>query len=47
MSNFESILDALDKCAEQTGINLNNNLLSDMVKGWDSPDAVLLLLQEN
>src|SRR6266702_2504394 len=47
MSNFQSILDALDKYAEQTGINLKENLFADRVKGCDSPDAVLLLLQEN
>src|SRR5258708_38268013 len=47
MSNLQSILDAVDKYAEQTGINLNENLFADKVKGCDSPDAVLLLFQEN
>ena len=47
MSNFQSILDAVDKYAEQTGINLNENPFVDKVKGCNSPDAVLLLLQEN
>jgi hypothetical protein len=47
MSNFQSIIDAVDKYAEQTGINLKENLFADKVKGCDSPDAVLLLLQEN
>ena len=47
MSNFQSILDAVDKYAEQTGINLKDNPFVDKVKGCDSPDAVLLLLQEN
>jgi hypothetical protein len=47
MSNFQSILDAVDKYAEQTGINLKQNPFADKVKGCDSPDAVLLLLQEN
>ena len=47
MSNFQSILDAVDKYAEQTGINLNENPFADKVKGCNSPDAVLLLLQEN
>jgi hypothetical protein len=47
MSNFQSILDAVDKYAEQTGINLKENPFADKVKGCDSPDAVLLLLQEN
>ena len=47
MSNFQLILDAVDKYAEETGINLNDNPFADKVKGCDSPDAVLLLLQEN
>jgi hypothetical protein len=47
MSNFQSILDAIDKYAEQTGINLQENPFTDKVKGCDSPSAVLLLLQEN
>ena len=47
MSNIQSILDAVDKYAEQTGINLKENPFADKVKGCDSPDAVLLLLQEN
>ena len=46
MSNFQSILNAVDKYAEQTGINLEENPFADKVKGCDSPDAVLLLLQE-
>ncbi|KAI9451367.1 hypothetical protein BJY52DRAFT_107606 [Lactarius psammicola] len=46
-SNFHSILDALDKYAEQTGINLKENPFADKVMGCDSPNAVLLLLQEN
>ena len=51
MSNFQSILDAADKYAQQTGINLNQNPcknpFADKVKDCDSPSAVLLLLQEN
>ena len=47
MSSFQSILDAVDKYAEQTGINLNEHPFADKVKGCDSPDAVLSLLQEN
>jgi hypothetical protein len=47
MSDFQSILDAVDKYAEQTGINLKENPFADNVKGCDSPGAVLLLLQEN
>jgi hypothetical protein len=47
MSNLQSILDAADKYAQQTGINLKDNPFADKVKGCDSPSAVLLLLQEN
>src|ERR1700761_7100565 len=47
MSHFQSVLDALDKYAEQTGINLSENPFADKVKSCDSPDAVLGLLQEN
>ena len=47
MSNFQVILDAADKYAEQTGINLMENPFADKVKGCDSPAAILLLLQKN
>ena len=47
MSNFQSIVDAVDKYAEQTGIDLKENPFADKVKGCDSPSAVLSLLQEN
>jgi hypothetical protein len=47
MSNFQSILDAVDKYAEQTGINLKENPFADKVKDCDSPSAVLALLGEN
>ncbi|KAF8274624.1 hypothetical protein EI94DRAFT_471754 [Lactarius quietus] len=47
MSCFQSILDAADKYAEQTGINLTENPFAEKVKNCDSPGAVLLLLQEN
>ncbi|KAH8986237.1 hypothetical protein EDB86DRAFT_2832745 [Lactarius hatsudake] len=47
MSNFQSILDALDQYAEQTGINLDQNPFADKLKDCDSPGAVLLLLQQN
>lgn len=47
MSDFQSILDAIDKYAEQTGINLVENPFAEKVKACDSPSAVLLLLQEN
>jgi hypothetical protein len=47
MSNIQSILDAVDRYAEQTGINLKENPFTEKVKGCDSPGAVLLLLQDN
>ena len=49
MSNLYLILDATDKYAEQTGINLQDHPFAEnlKVKGCDSPSAVLLLLQEN
>ena len=47
MSNFQSLLNALDKYAEQTGINLKEIPFAEKVKGCNSPDAVLGLLQEN
>jgi hypothetical protein len=47
MSNFQLILDAVDKYAEQTGINLKENPFANKIKECDSPGTVLLLLQEN
>ena len=47
MSNLQSILDAADKYAQQTGVNLKDNPFTDKVKACDSPTAVLSLLQEN
>ncbi|KAH9021029.1 hypothetical protein EDB84DRAFT_1678769, partial [Lactarius hengduanensis] len=47
MSNFQLILDAVDKYADQTGINLKENPFAAKINACDSPDAVLLLLQEN
>jgi hypothetical protein len=47
MSNFQLILDALDKYTEQTGISLKENPFADKVQGCDSPGSVLFLLQEN
>jgi hypothetical protein len=46
MSNFQSILDAVDEYTEQTGINLKEYPFADKVGGCDSPDAVLVLLQK-
>ena len=45
--NFQLILDALDKYAEQTGINLKENPFAEKIRGCDSPGSILLLLQEN
>ena len=47
MSNFQSILVAVDKYAEKTGTNLKDNPFANEIKDCDSPDAVLLLLQED
>ncbi|KAF8257689.1 hypothetical protein EI94DRAFT_1260448 [Lactarius quietus] len=47
MSKFQLILDAVDKYAEQTGINLKDNPFAVKIKACDSPGTVLLLLQEN
>ena len=47
MSNLQSILDAADIYAQQTGIHLKDNPFTDKVKCCDSPSAVFLLLQEN
>jgi hypothetical protein len=47
MSNFQLILDAVDKYAAETGINLKDNPFAAKLKDCDSPDSVLLLLQEN
>jgi hypothetical protein len=47
MSNFQLILDALDKYSERTGINIQENPFADKVKNCDSPSSVLLLLEEN
>ncbi|KAF8259818.1 hypothetical protein EI94DRAFT_966096 [Lactarius quietus] len=47
MPNFQSILDAVDKYTEQTGINLKENPFADKINTCDSPTAVLVLLQDN
>lgn len=47
MTNFQLILDALDKYTEQTGIDLKANPFADKVLACDSPSSILLLLQEN
>ncbi|KAH8986222.1 hypothetical protein EDB86DRAFT_3246130 [Lactarius hatsudake] len=47
MSNFQLILDAVDKYTKQTGIDLKENPFVAKINACDSPGAVLLLLQEN
>jgi hypothetical protein len=47
MSNFQLVLDALDKYAKQTGISLKESPFAEKVLGCDSPGSILLLLQEN
>ncbi|KAN0133358.1 hypothetical protein V8E53_008798 [Lactarius tabidus] len=47
MSNFQVVLDALDKYVEQTGIDLKEHPFAVKVLGCNSPASVLLLLQEN
>ena len=47
MADFQSMLDAIDKYAEQTGVNLIENPFAEKVKDCNSPSDVLLLLQEN
>jgi hypothetical protein len=47
MTNFQLVLNALDKYAEQTGIDLKENLFADKVLGCDSSASILLPLQEN
>ncbi|KAH9169564.1 hypothetical protein EDB89DRAFT_2244543 [Lactarius sanguifluus] len=46
-SGFQSVLGALDTYVEQMGINLKESPFADKVHGCNSPDAILLLLQEN
>jgi fungal STAND N-terminal Goodbye domain len=45
-SNFRLILDALDDYTKQTGIDLTKNPFTDSLQNCDSPDSVLLLLQD-
>ena len=47
MADFQSMLDAIDKYAEQTGVNLIENPFAEKVKDCNSPSDVLLLVQEN
>ena len=45
-SNFRSIVDAFDDYARQAGVDLTKNPLADVLRGCDSPNAVLELLQD-
>ena len=47
MSHLQSILDAMDAYANETGVNLKDNPFANKVKDCGSPNDVLLLLQEN
>ena len=45
--NLQSIREALDTYAEQMKIDLKDNPFADEVKGCDSPEAILQLLEKN
>lgn len=45
-SNFRLIIDAFDDYARQVGLDLAKNPLADALRGCDSPNAVLDLLQD-
>ena len=47
MSNFQLILDAVDRYAAETGLDLKDNPFAAKLKDCHSANAVLLLLQEN
>ena len=47
LHTLQSILDALDKYTERTGVNLKDNPFAEHVFRCDSPHAILQLLQEN
>ena len=42
MTNFQLILDALDKYTEQTGIDLKENPFADKILCCNSPGSILL-----
>ena len=44
-SNFRLITDALDDYTKEVGVDLTNIPLADALRGCDSPNAVLVLLQ--
>ena len=45
--NLQLIRDALDDYAEQMKIDLKDNPFAEELKGCNSPDAILLLLEKN
>ena len=46
MSNFRLIINAFDDYTKQVGVDLTKNPLADALRGCDSPNAVLELLQD-
>jgi hypothetical protein len=46
-ANLQSIRDALDTYAEQMKIDLKDNPFAEEVKGCESPEAILKLLEKN
>ena len=46
MSNFQLIINAFDDYAKQVGVDLTKNPFADTLRGCDSPNAVLELLQD-
>jgi hypothetical protein len=46
-SNFEALLDAaLAKYAKQTGTDLRNHPLANVIDSCDSPDSILVIFEE-
>ena len=45
-SNLQLIIDALADYADQTGTDLSQNPFAEKIKHFDTPDAILELLQE-
>ena len=45
-STFQLVLDAFDDYAKQVGVDLAKHPLADKIRGCDSPDAVLELLED-
>ena len=45
-ANFRLIIDAFDDYTKQVGVDLTKNPLADALRGCDSSDAVLELLQD-